>query len=488
MSSVLALHQLEEENFNLLYSLASCGYSLGMILPPLLADFLLGAYGWRGGMLVLGGLMANIIPSTLAIPVRKEAKTSKNNSSGSRPSLAKNRPSDVSGFQRSTEDTSAEYNDAVQRKSDTSGTTDGDADQIIPDIHTAYDSSAQGVIQPDTSSEIGGNKAEKVITDTHESYDEPVQRTPSEATATYYSQFKQINPVPAGDHAALNDEVLGNMLETHTPYGDPEKMKKELDLSGVEHETTSSDRTPLLGGSEVTDASCEDRSLRKRVRFKYPERRVLLSEEDTSSGKDSSTLGSTPTLQRILGSEIQNSDFYLDPCLNCIILASFILGIVYSGWHSFLVPHVIERGVSIHLAIVITTFAAIGNMTGRISAGVLSHRLLRPIVLFLILTIINIAALLCYAYIQSYYIMLVTSLLSAGAIAGRAVLMYLSGRERTTPEKFPITYAAIQVFFGTGNLLGGYMSGITSIFALSDKLFQYVIDVRIIILIVKYFL
>ena len=57
--STVALDQLvNNQNFNLLYGVGTSGFGFGMVLLPILADVLGQAYGWRGGVLILGGLMA----------------------------------------------------------------------------------------------------------------------------------------------------------------------------------------------------------------------------------------------------------------------------------------------------------------------------------------------------------------------------------------------------------------------------------------------
>eukprot|EP00057_Strongylocentrotus_purpuratus_P025529 XP_011680003.1 PREDICTED: monocarboxylate transporter 11 [Strongylocentrotus purpuratus] len=63
----MTLHHVAKENFNLIYSLGMTGYGAGMVLLPLLAEFLRQAYGWRGGLLIISALMAHIIPVAMAI-------------------------------------------------------------------------------------------------------------------------------------------------------------------------------------------------------------------------------------------------------------------------------------------------------------------------------------------------------------------------------------------------------------------------------------
>ena len=60
----MTLHRVAKEIYNLLYSLGATGFGAGMVLLPLVGKFLRQAYGWRGGLLIISALMANIIPCT----------------------------------------------------------------------------------------------------------------------------------------------------------------------------------------------------------------------------------------------------------------------------------------------------------------------------------------------------------------------------------------------------------------------------------------
>ena len=286
MSSVIILDQVDDKNFNLLFGLSSLGVSIGMILLPMLAGLMSSAYGWRGSMLVLGGLMTNCIPSAMAVKSKQREQVT----------MKEGPPSEEL-------------------------------------VQTGTESYQSGRVQDD-------------------------------------DEFKN-----------------------------------------------SPDRTPLLPRKE--DA---------------------------------------PFLMK-LSEMIRNSDFYRDPWINFILLSNFFDSIVYIGWHAFLVPHAISMGVSLQNVIIITLFAALGNMTGRFLSGVLTHRLLSPTSMFLILCPFNIAALLGYAFTVNIFIMVMTSFVSALVVGARAVLVELAGRERASPDDFPAMFSASTTFFGIGNIVGGYLSG-----------------------------
>eukprot|EP00057_Strongylocentrotus_purpuratus_P008723 XP_011663197.1 PREDICTED: uncharacterized protein LOC105437828 [Strongylocentrotus purpuratus] len=68
----MTLHRVAKENFNLIYSLGATGFGAGMVLLPLLGEFLRQAYDWRGGLLIISALMANFIPCAVAIKLESD--------------------------------------------------------------------------------------------------------------------------------------------------------------------------------------------------------------------------------------------------------------------------------------------------------------------------------------------------------------------------------------------------------------------------------
>ncbi|XP_041483721.1 monocarboxylate transporter 9-like [Lytechinus variegatus] len=191
------------------------------------------------------------------------------------------------------------------------------------------------------------------------------------------------------------------------------------------------------------------------------------------------------TFARIVSS-IQQSDFYVDPLLNVIIVLDMTFYVLHSGWHSFLVPHALQRGISIRDTLIMTFTAAIGNTFSRVAVGVLTNNRFHPVTIFLFATLLDIAALLCDVYIINYYLILVTSCVSAMSIGGRAVLGALILRERVSPEKFHIAYSVDKFFQGCGMFLGGYLGGWTAdYFSSFDATFKLLtlIDIFILVLI-----
>lgn len=63
-----------------------------MILMPLLADYLMSIYGWRGSMMIIGALVGNIIPLTLFTDVSKSERDEPDAASEETDSLIGNEP------------------------------------------------------------------------------------------------------------------------------------------------------------------------------------------------------------------------------------------------------------------------------------------------------------------------------------------------------------------------------------------------------------
>ncbi|XP_030838710.1 monocarboxylate transporter 6-like [Strongylocentrotus purpuratus] len=299
---IMTLHRVAKENYNLLFSLGLTGYGAGMVLLPLLAEFLRQAYGWRGGLLIISALMAHIIPVGMAIKLELDESSTQRN-----------------GFQS----------------------------------------------------------------------------------------------VPSSP-------------------------------KGEECNTSTS--------QDITDENRDDSGIFRRI---------------TNS--------------------LRQSDLYVDPIFILVYGVTLASHIVWSGWHSFLVPYALQRGISVRNTIIITFSAAIGNALSRVVVGSLTNSLVKPVDLFLLATILDIAALLCNVYFVNYYAMLVTTCISSVAIAGKAVLSQLIVRDRASSQKYDVAFAVDQFFIGFGMILGGYLSGMIadhfSSYNATFKLLVY-IDVIVLLLIV----
>ncbi|XP_041484736.1 monocarboxylate transporter 3-like [Lytechinus variegatus] len=322
--TIMTLHRVASSNYNLLFSLGMTGYGTGMVMIPLFAELLRNIYGWRGGLLIISGLMAHLIPCAVGIMLDSDENTER-------------------GYQGLPNSSTGTEEDLVE----------------------------EGIVE----------------------------------------------------------EV-------------------------VEEEEESTKLASRTGSCRNTEGNnCEPRYLE--------------------------------TFTRIVSS-IQQSDFYVDPLLNVIIVLDMTFYVLHSGWHSFLVPHALQRGISIRDTLIMTFTAAIGNTFSRVAVGVLTNNRFHPVTIFLFATLLDIAALLCDVYIINYYLILVTSCVSAMSIGGRAVLGALILRDRASPEKFHIAYSVDKFFQGCGMFLGGYFGGWTAdYFSSFDATFKLLtlIDIFILVLI-----
>ncbi|XP_054774606.2 monocarboxylate transporter 6-like [Lytechinus pictus] len=186
-----------------------------------------------------------------------------------------------------------------------------------------------------------------------------------------------------------------------------------------------------------------------------------MNREDTETARSSegSRFGHVSVIQSITNT-IRQSDFYVDPVFNVIFALNFAFYMVTTGWYSFLVPHVLQRGISVKNTIILTFAGAIGNTSSRLGVGVVTNHLFTPIDVYIFVTILNIAALLVDVFVANYYIMLVTTCFSATAIGGRAVLTSLIVRDRASSDKFDIAFSLIRSISGIGMFVGGYLGGL----------------------------
>nr|XP_054757791.1 uncharacterized protein LOC129263900 isoform X1 [Lytechinus pictus] len=63
----ITLSNLASQHFNLIYSISTCGIGIGVVSLSALTLYLGECYGWRGGTLILGALVGNIIPCAAAV-------------------------------------------------------------------------------------------------------------------------------------------------------------------------------------------------------------------------------------------------------------------------------------------------------------------------------------------------------------------------------------------------------------------------------------
>lgn len=367
----MILDSVAGANFNLLYSLSTCGYAVGICLFPLLAESLLVAYDWRGVLLIIGGLMFNVVPCVIGIRISAQRLASGD---------------DLESLHTLSSGTCASESMGIERNFPCDG---GDVIGEYKATHNETGDPTQELLHTRSSSRPGLSKRGS----TYEGVDVICENEAKNIPGT--------------------DEI--------------------------------SDKEPLLNACVGQD---------------FP---AILANESSSLGKPSykNRLESVDDdgISSKMKAWLRNTELYGNPVSIFIILSFAIHEIVYIGWHTFLIPHALQRGLSIKQTIILTLSVALGNVSGRIIVGILTHRLVDPISLYLTFTILNIAALLCDAFIPFFYVMLIASLCSGASVAGRAVLGPLALKSRVSPANLAMVVGVMDVFLGCGAVIGGYTAG-----------------------------
>lgn len=316
-SASIALHDLGNEHFNLIYSIAMSGSGVGTMALPVLTEYLHQCYGWRGGFLIVGALLANIIPCALAVRL---------------------------------------------------GTTSN-----------------------------GTGK----------------------------------------DHCSLEDEEVSERNSYDIP--------------------TRSSTTRYRGGyrtEDDTDSDSDPNHISQRE--SYP---LMTSHSESSTDVSEENSELSNGFLTTLWASFRASDFYIDPAFNFFFLAMILVSFGYCGWHTLIVPHAFERGLTVQENLLLTLSTAVGSVSGRILVGLLCDNRFSPVTIYLICTLLDIASLLFDVFLSSLYVIIVSSFIRAGTIGGRAILGTLAARERASAGKKYIVFGLGLFCFGIGLQLGTFYSG-----------------------------
>nr|XP_054759724.1 uncharacterized protein LOC129265816 isoform X2 [Lytechinus pictus] len=72
ISLVIILSDQSGEAFAVFYGIGTSGFAIGVALVPPIADYLMRIYGWRGSLMIIGGIMAHLIPFVLMVDLDVE--------------------------------------------------------------------------------------------------------------------------------------------------------------------------------------------------------------------------------------------------------------------------------------------------------------------------------------------------------------------------------------------------------------------------------
>ncbi|XP_072176357.1 monocarboxylate transporter 12-like [Diadema setosum] len=318
IAGLLEVGRLPESNFGLYFGLGSVGFPVGMFVVPLIGDFLMRTYGWRGAMLIMGGLAAHLIPLAMF-----------------------NQP------------------------------------QI-----------GDGLRNPQTTNR---------------------EHIRGEGGAT----------------SKEDEEIIAQQSRTSTStYRHDEQM-----------------------------SICEDALHEETVEINTEERAELLRETP-----DSCSQGNIQSRLERWAQIVKESDFYSNPCLLLFMVATTVHAITYGGWHTFLIPHAVERGMPVLQAITLSFCAGLANCVGRIGIGVFRDRFGRVMGTILVLTFLMTLSLLCDVFIPNFAVMYIATCFAAFSVASRAVLGLVFIKEKA-PRSYDTGLALHSEAMGLGTMLGSYLAG-----------------------------
>ncbi|XP_041462360.1 uncharacterized protein LOC121413276 [Lytechinus variegatus] len=339
MPCLLLLSELANDNFNLLYSLSSCGYSVGMVIYPFFAEELLIAYGWRGVLLILAGVMFHEVPCLMAFKM-------------------------------------------------------------------------------------------------------PLEEIPTDDA---------IQDVTSGHHASIN-----------------ELQKEEMNSTCHQNQCEEADQT-----NEGSFASDRDSLLTSLDADEYKH------EYDSIFDKNLRSYGCNPSSRSwtagvgTIQKWYRGTLIYADPLSLFIFLSFAAVQYVTCGWVSFLVPQALQRGLSIQNISLLTSCAAFGGVFGRVAVAFLTHKLVRPIDMFLFMIILNALALVTDACISNLFAMMFTAFCTGLSTSARSNLGHLVIRDRVSADHLAMSMAFLEVVGGIAVFLGGYTTGeIAEVFSSYDASFK----------------
>ncbi|XP_038075530.1 monocarboxylate transporter 12-like [Patiria miniata] len=151
----------------------------------------------------------------------------------------------------------------------------------------------------------------------------------------------------------------------------------------------------------------------------------------------------------------------LEPMFTIYAFACFLLGIMYSAWMIYLVPHAVVRGIENQRASLLSTAGGVGTLVGRIVYGPILHRgYIQPVQMFMLLACGNIGAFVLDPIVLDNYPGLVglSSIngLCLGVMAGMFILVSQQVLEGEIGDR---AWGILSVTFAIGELAGGALAG-----------------------------
>ncbi|XP_030848554.1 monocarboxylate transporter 6-like [Strongylocentrotus purpuratus] len=160
---------------------------------------------------------------------------------------------------------------------------------------------------------------------------------------------------------------------------------------------------------------------------------------------------------------LADSVFNRDRCLVVILTAYTIFSMVDAGWHAFLIPRAVRRGLPTSRALYLAYTAAVACFIGRCLSGmILKPKFITAHDWHMVLTIINALSLIADVCFPHFAVMIVTSFVTALTIGEMNILMVVICRDRAPLPCFPVILVASEIIFGVGAFIGTTLTGLAA--------------------------
>ena len=140
---------------------------------------------------------------------------------------------------------------------------------------------------------------------------------------------------------------------------------------------------------------------------------------------------------------------------------SFLIGIMYSAWMIYLVPHAVARGIDAKWAAFLSSAGGIGTILGRALQALVMHGgWISAIQLDTLLAFINVFAFVLDPLVSGNYPgLLCLALVNGLCIPTMAVLFLLVAQQVLCEDMSIQGWGTLNLFFGVGSLTGGGVIG-----------------------------
>ncbi|XP_022109714.1 monocarboxylate transporter 12-like isoform X2 [Acanthaster planci] len=141
---------------------------------------------------------------------------------------------------------------------------------------------------------------------------------------------------------------------------------------------------------------------------------------------------------------------------------SSLIGVTYSAWMIYLVPHGVARGIDRHRAAFLSSAGGLGTVLGRVIQAVVMHlRCITAVQLDIFLAFISLFAFVLDPLVSGNYPgLLCLALVNGLCIPTMAVLFLLVAQEVLSEDLSVQGWGTLNLFFGVGELAGGGFAGI----------------------------